>query len=67
MGFQSLVFLLLLALTASLCPAVKSRGAGIALLTLVSVVFYLWGLGEHALNGLAVRGAGGCVTFAAAR
>ena len=67
MGFQSLVFLLLLALTASLCPAVKSRGTGIALLTLTSVVFYLWGLGEHALNGLAVLGAGGFVTFAAAR
>lgn len=69
MGFQSLSFLLLLALTAVLCPlaAKKSRSAGIALLTLFSVIFYLWGLGIHAMLGLAVLVSGSLVTFAAAR
>jgi len=68
MGFQSLSFLLLLALTAVLCPlaAKKSRPAGIALLTLFSVIFYLWGLGVHAMLGLAVLVLGSLVTFAAA-
>ena len=69
MGFQSLSFLLLLALTAILCPlaAKKSRSAGIALLTLFSVLFYLCGLGVHAMLGLAVLALGSLVTFAAAR
>ncbi|WP_369283425.1 MBOAT family protein [Oscillibacter sp. GMB15532] len=69
MGFQSLSFLLLLALTAVLCPlaAKKSRPAGIALFTFFSVIFYLWGLGIHAMLGLAVLALGSLVTFAAAR
>jgi|GEM_PF-4369949 len=69
MGFQSLSFLLLLALTAGFCPlaAKKSRPAGIALLTLFSVIFYLWGLGVHAMLGLAMLVLGSLVTFAVAR
>lgn len=69
MGFQSLSFLLLLALTAVLCPlaAKKSRSAGIALFTLFSAIFYLWGLGVHAILGLSVLILGSLVTFAAAR
>lgn len=69
MGFQSLSFLLLLALTAVLCPlaAKKSRPAGIALFTLFSAIFYLWGLGVHAILGLSVLISGSLVTFAAAR
>lgn len=69
MGFQSLSFLLLLALTAALYPpaAKKSRRAGIALAVAASAVFYLWGLGAHAMGGLAVLWTGSFVTFAAAR
>ncbi len=67
MGFQSLAFLLFLTLTAVLCPLAKNRRTGAALLTVASAVFYTWGLGEHALEGLGVLLLGDSFTFGAAR
>lgn len=69
MGFQSLAFLVLLALTAVLCPlaAKKDRRAGTALAMLVSAGFYLWGLGDRVLLGFNILLIGGAVTFGAAR
>ena len=68
MGFQSLAFLVLLALTAVLCPlaAKKDRRAGTALAMLFSG-FYPWGLKDRALLGFNILLIGGAVTFGAAR
>lgn len=67
MGFQSLAFLLFLTLTVTLCPLAKNRRTGVVLLMLASAVFYTWGLGEHALEGLGILLVGGVLTFGAAR
>ena len=69
MGFQSLSFLLFLAVSVPACLLAgrKSLTAGKTCLLLASLVFYLWGLPEHhVLGGFLVLLGSAIVTWAAA-
>lgn len=69
MIFQSYEFLLFFAVTLAVClPAARrSVPAAKALLTLASLLFYLWGFEENALLGFVVLLAGSWVSFSAGR
>jgi len=69
MSFQSLSFLAFfpIVLAACLTAGRKSRRAGLVLLNLASLTFYVWGFRAHASAGLAVLLAGAAVSLLAGR
>ena len=69
MVFQSYAFIAFFAVTLAVClTAGRWRASvGRALLTLASLVFYLWGFGQNAWLGCVVLLAGSWVSFSAAR
>ena len=68
MSFQSLSFLLFLAVTVCTClgAARRSRTAGMCLLGIACGVFCLWGFDRQAFSGFLVLLGGALVTYAAA-
>ena len=67
MSFQSLSFLLFLAITVIVCPAAgrKNRSAGVWLLLALCAGFYLWNLDRQAISGFLVLLGGVFVTCGA--
>jgi len=68
MSFQSLSFLLFLAVTVCAClgAARRSRTAGMCLLGIACGIFCLWGFDRQAFSGFLVLLGGALVTYAAA-